>query len=161
MHSHSLHRIARQCIDQAIHSYRKYFVSLNRLILNEPDLLPWTEIGEKKERKLVIFLNSLFIGRSIFSTKGSKNRTFGKIFIENSLNFLQNKKETKVSSRHCLLTLSEASGLSGFLSGWYLSASFRYVFLISSGVAVLERPNISYNVSPDVLHTQQEKNEKL
>lgn len=49
-------------------------------------------------------------------------------------------------------TLSAASGLSGFLSGWYLSASFRYVFLISSGVAVLERPNISYNVSPDVLH---------
>lgn len=42
-----------------------------------------------------------------------------------------------------LLTLSAASGLSGFLSGWYFSASLRYVFLISSAVAVFGTPNSS------------------
>lgn len=62
--------------------------------------------------------------------------------------------------KFCFRTFSEASGLSGFLSGWYLSASFRYVFLISSGVAVLDRPKISYNVSPEVLN-QSKKNEKI
>lgn len=35
-----------------------------------------------------------------------------------------------------LQTFSAASGLLGFLSGWYFSANFLYVFLISSGVAV-------------------------
>lgn len=57
----------------------------------------------------------------------------------------------RMSQLNIHITLSAASGLSGFLSGWYLSASFRYVFLISSGVAVLERPKISYKVSPEVL----------
>lgn len=49
------------------------------------------------------------------------------------------------------LTFSAASGLLGFLSGWYLSASRRYVFLISSCVAVLGSDNTRYNESPDVL----------
>ena len=53
-------------------------------------------------------------------------------------------------------TFSAASGLLGFLSGWYLRASFRYVFLMSSAVAVFGKPSVWYNVSPAVLEGRTE-----
>lgn len=53
-------------------------------------------------------------------------------------------------------TFSAASGLLGFLSGWYLRASFRYVFLMSSAVAVFGKPSVWYNVSPAVLERRTE-----
>lgn len=54
-------------------------------------------------------------------------------------------------ARFTSLNFSAASGLLGFLSGWYLRASFRYVFLMSSAVAVFGKPSVWYNVSPAVL----------
>ena len=37
-----------------------------------------------------------------------------------------------------------------YLKGWTVQ-TFLYVFLISSGVAVLGNPKVKYNESPDVL----------
>lgn len=53
-------------------------------------------------------------------------------------------------ARFTSLNFSAASGLLGFLSGWYLRASFLYVFLMSSAVAVFGKPRVWYNVSPAV-----------
>ena len=49
------------------------------------------------------------------------------------------------------LTISSASGLSGFLSGWYFRANLRYFFLISSFVDVLGISNSWYKLSPVLL----------
>ena len=45
-------------------------------------------------------------------------------------------------------TISSASALSGFLSGWYFKASLRYFFLISSFVDVFGMSNNWYKLSP-------------
>lgn len=65
----------------------------------------------------------------------------------------------RIKQKFEFITFSDASGLSGFLSGWYFRANFLYVFLTSSGVAVFGKPSVSYNVSPEVL--RQKKKTKL
>src|SRR5207248_7598644 len=49
------------------------------------------------------------------------------------------------------LNFSSADTSPGFLSGWYLAASLRYAFLISSADAFFLTPNVSYSVAI-VLH---------
>ena len=49
-----------------------------------------------------------------------------------------------------LLNISSASGLPGFLSGWYLSARRRYFFLISWSVEDFGMSNNSYSEFPDL-----------
>jgi len=48
------------------------------------------------------------------------------------------------------LNISSASGLPGFLSGWYLRARRRYFFLISWSVEDLGMSSSSYNELPDL-----------
>merc|ERR1719233_4626 len=52
------------------------------------------------------------------------------------------------------LNISSASTLSGFLSGWYFSASLRYFFLISAAVEVLGISSSSYRLLPDLLNLE-------
>ena len=52
------------------------------------------------------------------------------------------------------LNISSASTLFGFLSGWYLSASFLYFFFMSASVEVLGMSNNSYKLFPDLLRRE-------
>lgn len=68
-------------------------------------------------------------------------------------NFIHKNIHPEVDTQWHIIqqTFSAASGLLGFLSGWYFNDNFLNVFLISSGVAVFGISKIAYRESPDVL----------